>query len=292
MTSKSKTSSRTARSLLLPSSRTAHPSFDVIPDGAPFFRRHPGRRAAPSRDPGEYPASAGDAHEDNARSKPLRPSRWIPGSACGGPGMTSKAKHPSRRYAPLVTSSRTARPFFTDVIPDGAQRRAGIQTNAAQDPLDPHLRGDDKQKAKSSRTAGRADPESRWAHRKSYCMLACDLAVGTRRRAGLSSWDGTPLLVTSSRTARSAEPGSSALQRGLAAMRAVCTRDLPRPGLGSRFGLPRAFPLRRLSGPSSCIARPAHQPPRRIAGRVACRPRPLKPPNDTAATGAWCRASL
>ena len=185
------------------------------PRAAGRLDHHPGRRAAPSRDPGEYPASAGDAHEDNARSKPLRPSRWIPGSACGGPGMTSKAKHPSRRYAPLVTSSRTARPFFTDVIPDGAQRRAGIQTNAAQDPLDPHLRGDDKQKAKSSRTAGRADPESRWAHRKSYCMLACDLAVGTRRRAGLSSWDGTPLLVTSSRTARSAEPGSSALQRGL-----------------------------------------------------------------------------
>ena len=260
-------------------------------DGAFFCRRHPGRPVGPSRDPDWRPASACAAHVDNARSKPLLPSRWIPGSACGGPGMTSKAKHPSRRYAPLVTSSRTARPFFTDVIPDGAQRRAGIQTNAAQDPLDPHLRGDDKQKAKSSRTAGRADPESRWAHRKSYCILACDLAVGTRRRAGLSSRDGTPSFdVIPDGAQRRA--GIQRPAEGLAGMRAVCTRDLPRPGLGSRFGLPRAFPLRRLSGPSSCIARPAHQPPRRIAGRVACRPRPLKPPNDTAATGAWCRASL
>ena len=76
------TPSRTARPFFLTSSRTARRAEPV---------RHPGRPAGPSRDPDGRYVNACGAHVDSARSKPLQPSRWIPGSACGGPGMTSKA---------------------------------------------------------------------------------------------------------------------------------------------------------------------------------------------------------
>ena len=48
----------------------------------------------------------------------------------------------ARRRAGLP--SRTAPNF--DVIPDGPQGRAGIQTGASQEPLDPRFRGDDSKK--------------------------------------------------------------------------------------------------------------------------------------------------
>ena len=158
----------------------------------------------------------------------------------------------------------------------------------------------------SSRTARRADPGSRWAPRKILWIPASAGMTAKRMRRSLPLERHRGRYATPSRPVLPyGDPSFDVIPDGpqgragiqcssdrLVGMRAVCARDLPRPRLGSRFGLPRAFPLRRPSGPSSCIARPAQQPPRRIAGRVACRPRPLKPPNDTAATGAWCRASL
>ena len=102
--------------------------------------------------------------------------------------------HPGRRAAP----SRY-------VIPDGPQGRAGIQTGAAQEPLDPRLRGDDSKKGgaslftMSSRTARGAEPGSRQAPRRRHWIPAC---------AGMTAKGGASLFMASSRTARSAEPGS------------------------------------------------------------------------------------
>ncbi len=98
--------------------RQRHPgrwplSFDVIPDGAPHLMRssqtarraepvrHPGRRAAPSRDPDKRHANACAARLNALRARPLQPSHWIPGSACGGPGMTPESKTPRLTARPL-----------------------------------------------------------------------------------------------------------------------------------------------------------------------------------------------
>ncbi len=115
------------------SSRTA-PNFDVIPDG-PQGRAGTSSRTARSAEPG-------------SRRAP-RKCRWIPAFA----GMT--AKRMWRSFAPwsvIVVGARRraglpsrAAPNF-DVIPDGPQGRAGIQTGAPQVPLDPRFRGDDSKK--------------------------------------------------------------------------------------------------------------------------------------------------
>ena len=147
--------------------------------------------------------------------------------------MTAKKRCPPRRR----------RADLSDVIPDGAQRRAGIQTGAPQVPapparttrearsLDPGFRlrrpRDDIKQAKrhagrrvplltSSRTARSAEPGSRRALRKCPWiptfagMTAKKRCPPRRRRADLSDVipDGAPLFSSSSRTARSAEPGS------------------------------------------------------------------------------------
>ena len=123
------------------------PSLDVIPDG-------PQGRAGIQKGAPQVPATA---HVDSARGKPLQPSRWIPGSAYGGPGMTSKSKTSSQTVRSLLLpSSRTSHPLLStsprpahssstppgrplsfDVIPDGAQRRAGIQTGTSPVPAPP-----------------------------------------------------------------------------------------------------------------------------------------------------------
>ena len=126
-----------ARSSLLMPFRMAHGCPD--PSSSRTVRsaepvRHPGRRA--SAEPGARRA--------------LRKSHWIP--ACAG--MTDKWARSSLlmpfRTAhdyPDPSSSRTAR-----------KRRAGIQSDVPQEPLDPRLRGDDGRKAGA---AAGASPSTR-----------------------------------------------------------------------------------------------------------------------------------
>ena len=84
MTAKSKTPSRTRTpfSAVIPAGAL---SFDVIPDG-PKGRAGIQTGAAPMR---TLPLRT-------ARGQRSPPSHWVPGSACGGPGMTAKSKTPSR----------------------------------------------------------------------------------------------------------------------------------------------------------------------------------------------------
>ena len=96
------TSSRTALSLLLPSSRTARPFFlDVIPDGA---QRRAGIQTG-------APQCARRPCGQHARQAVTAPSRWIPGSACSGPGMTSAVSSPRRLFPPCLFHSKPATPW-------------------------------------------------------------------------------------------------------------------------------------------------------------------------------------
>ena len=119
-------SSRTSRVFFLPSSRTAHPPFSaVIPDGpkgragiqtgAAQVRLDPGLRLRRPRDdskkqnviphaalslltssrtalPLSLPSSRTARRAEPGSRRALRKYDWIPGSACGGPGMTAKGK--------------------------------------------------------------------------------------------------------------------------------------------------------------------------------------------------------
>ena len=157
---------RTATQHLM-SARMAHPSADVIPDG-PQGRAGTSCRTAPLLLTSSRTARRA---EPGSRRAP-RKCRWIPAFA----GMT--AKRMWRSFAPwsvIVVGARRraglpsrAAPNF-DVIPDGPQGRAGIQTGAPQVPLDPRFRGDDS--------------------KKNVALLApwSVIVVGARRRAGLPS---------------------------------------------------------------------------------------------------------
>ena len=121
------------------------------------------------------------------------------------------ARHPGRPAGP----SRC-------VIPDGPQGRAGIQTGATQEPLDPRLRGDDSKKGgaslftMSSRTARSAEP-ARHPGRPAgpsrdpdgHAQVPLDSRptfAGAGFRGDDGKKGGASLFMMSSRTARSAEP--------------------------------------------------------------------------------------
>ena len=136
-----------------------------------------------------------------------------PGFRLRRPRDDIKSKRPPRRYAPLLTSSRPARPFFLT----------------------------------SSRTARRAEPGSRQTPRKILWIPAFAGMTAKRMWRSIvpraSSWPvrnaqpacppgRCPFFITSSRTARSAEPGSRQTPRmilwipasaGMTAKRMWCT---------------------------------------------------------------------
>ncbi len=102
-------------------SRTA-PNFDVIPDGP---QGRAGIQTGASQEPLDPRFRGDDSKKNVALLCPLERHR----GRCAAPG-------------------RPALPDGTnfDVIPDGPQGRAGIQTGASQEPLDPRFRGDDSKK--------------------------------------------------------------------------------------------------------------------------------------------------
>ena len=193
-------SSRTAS--LLMSSRSTH-VFSLLSS-----------RTARSAEPGSSGrhANACAAHSNDLRARPLQLSHWIPGSACGGPGMTPESKtarsivhsfsrHPPRRRTPCI-----------DVIPDVSLSDILLEAPPSDVP-----RMERPLLLMSSRT--------------------CPLLTSSRTASLLDVLLDAPFLM-SSRTAHRAEPGSRQDRRERAAPDPHVHDEPSGPARGCLPGMP------------------------------------------------------
>ena len=157
------TSSRTARSAE-PGSRRVPRKCHWIPASAGMTAKECGALLPPECPPGTpSPLTSPGRHVPSLTSsrtaRSAEPgSRRVPRKCMRRPferpasqAVTAQSLDPGFRLRrpqddiKNKTSSPPVRPSL-DVISDGAQRRAGIQTGAPQMPLDPRLRGDDSKR--------------------------------------------------------------------------------------------------------------------------------------------------
>ena len=148
--------------------------------------------------------------------------------APAGRGTRLRAELPLQRCAhPVNAFIPDGAPHFIDVIPDGAQRRAGIQQALPQVPLDPRLRGDDGRKPGASRLFD-AIPDGAHPVDAAIPHGAQPLAHATPETHGpvpMSSRTTRNLAPTSSRTVRNLAPTSSRTLRSPSPMSSRTARS-------------------------------------------------------------------